>query len=95
MPLKEGQDPVTEVLLFGSLWREGQPFITRQVQIELQTPTPLPDLLERLHIGGKRVQLAMVNYRAVSPDHVVRPGDRVSLFPKEYPLFADWKDFRF
>jgi sulfur carrier protein ThiS len=94
MPLNEGRNTVIEVLLFGSLWREGQPFPTRQVQMELQNPTPLPDLLERFRIGGSQVQLAMVNYKAVPPYHRVRPGDRVSLFPKEYPIFADWKNFR-
>jgi hypothetical protein len=34
-------------------------------------------------------------HRAVSRDHVVYPGDRIALFPREYAIFADWKDFRF
>ena len=85
---------VADVLLFGSLGREDRSFSSRRLHLELQTPTPLPDLLERLHIQDRQVQVAMVNYKAVPPDHIVRPGDRVSLFPREYPIFADWKNFR-
>jgi hypothetical protein len=36
----------------------------------------------------------MVNHKAVSPDHLIHPGDRIALFPKEYAIFADWKNFR-
>lgn len=95
MALDKSQDTVTEVLLFGSLGREGQPFPSRQVRVALQIPTPLPNLLEHLRIGSEQVQLAMVNYKAVPTDHMIQPGDRVSLFPKEYPIFADWNHFRF
>jgi len=41
------------------------------------------------------IQLAMVNYKAVPKDTVIQPSDRLSLFPKEYPFFHDWKDMRF
>ena len=94
MALEKGRDTVTEVFLFGSLGRKGEPSPCRQIQIELQNSIPLPNLLEHLRIGSKQVQLAMVNYKAVPPDHRVQPGDRVSLFPKEYPIFVDWKSFR-
>jgi hypothetical protein len=30
-----------------------------------------------------KVQLAMVNHRAVPKDSVINPGDRISLFPRE------------
>ena len=36
----------------------------------------------------------MVNNKAVKVDALINPGDRIAFFPKEYPLFADWKDFR-
>jgi hypothetical protein len=41
------------------------------------------------------VNLVMVNHRSVLKDSVVWPGDRVAVFPKEYPIFADWADHRF
>jgi hypothetical protein len=41
------------------------------------------------------VQLAMVNHRAVHKDSMIKQGDRLALFPREYIVFADWKDFRF
>jgi hypothetical protein len=46
-------------------------------------------------IDYDQVQLAMVNHKAVSKASSVQPGDRLSLFPREYPIFADWKDLRF
>ena len=61
----------------------------------LNAPTPMIDILERFEIPLDRVQLAMVNHRAVSKDSVIHPGDRLSLFPREYMVFADWKDLRF
>jgi hypothetical protein len=63
--------------------------------MDLNTPTPLPVVLKSLKIPFNMVKVAMVNYRAVSKDSTIHPGDRVSLFPKEYLVFADWKDFRF
>jgi len=52
------------------------------------------ELLQQLGIPRDHVQLIMVNHRAVTADMCVRPGDRVALFPQEYPIFPDWKDFR-
>jgi hypothetical protein len=62
--------------------------------MDLNAPTPLPQLLKNLKIPSNKVQVAMVNYRAVPKNSTIHPGDRISLFPKEYPVFADWKDFR-
>lgn len=55
---------------------------------------PLSQFLETIGIAGHRVQLAMVNHRAAGLDTMVAAGDRVALFPKEYPIFADWHAFR-
>lgn len=85
---------VTEVYLFGSLSHEGKENRARPIQYALQAPIPLNDLFDCLGVFSDRVQLAMVNYRAVSLDHVIHPGDRIALFPKEYAIFADWKNFR-
>lgn len=54
----------------------------------------MPSILTELKIETYRVQLAMVNFRSAAKDAVIYPGDRLALFPKEYPVFADWKDFR-
>jgi molybdopterin converting factor small subunit len=80
-----------DVFFFGSLSRErGEHHAT----CDLPRPTPLGELLEHLQILPGRVQLVMVNYRAVPSDRVIQPGDRVALFPGEYAIFADWRDFR-
>ena len=85
---------LTEVLLFGSLSGESGGSHGPSIQCNLEQPIPLPDLLGRLQIQPSRVQLVMVNHRGVSPDHVILPGDRVALFPREYAIFADWKNLR-
>ena len=52
------------------------------------------DLLCKLRIPRENVQLVMRNHRAVTMNDLVSSGDRLALFPREYPLFVDWKDFR-
>ena len=84
----------TEVYLYGSLRRGPGESIASPVLNNLDEPISLGELIHRLHIQPDQVQLAMVNHRAVSPDHVIQPGDRVSLFPREYAIFADWKNLR-
>jgi len=83
-----------EVHLFGSLSRERKSDKGYPIQYALPGSIPLNDLFDCLGILSDRVQLAMVNYRAVPLDHVVHPGDRIALFPKEFAIFADWKNFR-
>ena len=85
----------TEVCLFGSLRRVLGDLYDLPLQMDLNAPTPLPEVLKGLKIPFNMVQVAMVNYRAVSKNSTIHPGDRISLFPKEYPVFADWKDFRY
>ena len=85
----------THVYLFGSLLNGLADHCDHPIQLELEAPSPLFEVLNLLPIQSDTVQLAMVNHRAVSRDHMIYPGDRISLFPKEYPFFADWKDFRF
>jgi hypothetical protein len=87
--------PKTCVYLFGSLVSSELDPRNNPIILDLETPSPLCEVLNLLPVPLARVQVAMVNHRAVSPDHVVYPGDRIALFPKEYALFADWKDFRF
>jgi sulfur carrier protein ThiS len=84
----------TDVFLFGSLSAERSGTHSPCIPCDLRQPTSLPDLLERLRIQPSRVQLVMVNHRAAPPDQVIQPGDRVALFPREYAIFADWKNLR-
>ena len=85
----------THVLLFGSLSRVHRGKRDEPLELDLQVPTPIPDVLDRLKIPAPDVNLAMVNHRSVPQDSVIHPGDRLSLFPREYPIFADWLDHRF
>ena len=87
--------PLTEIHLFGSLRKTFKNHNGRPVQLELEGSMSIMDILRDLTIDLDAIQLAMINYKAVSKDSAVYPGDRLSLFPKEYPIFADWKDFRF
>jgi hypothetical protein len=85
---------VTEIYLFGSLSPEGQGNRSHPIQYELQGAAQLKEFLNALEIASDQVQLAMVNHRAVPLDHLIHPGDRIALFPREYAIFADWKNFR-
>jgi hypothetical protein len=85
----------THVYLFGSLLNDLGDDCNRPIQLQLKAPSPLREVLDLLPIPSAKVQVAMVNHSAVSRDHMVCPGDRVALFPREYAFFADWKDFRF
>lgn len=87
-------NPSTQVLLFGSLVEKGAEGTPQATHLVLQGPLPLARLLDILNLPAERIQLAMVNHRAVDLGHLIRPGDRVALFPPEYPVFSDWKDFR-
>jgi hypothetical protein len=87
--------PVTQVLLFGSLSRFHRGKSGDVLELDLQVPTGISGVLELLKIPAQNVSLAMVNHRSVPKDFVVQPGDRLSLFPREYPIFADWLDHRF
>ena len=84
-----------EVHLFGSLKTTLVDSNNPLIQLRLKDPTPLRHVLESIKISSDTVQLAMVNHRAVSKETLIYPGDRLALFPREYAVFADWRDFRF
>ncbi len=87
--------PNVQINLFGSLQKKMEDLYDSPIQFDLNVPSPLVDVLGRFNIPLDMVQLAMVNHRAVPKDSIINPGDRISLFPREYIVFADWKDFRF
>jgi hypothetical protein len=62
--------------------------------LECLQPMGLDEILREMGIPGSLVQLAMANHRALGKTGLVGPGDRLALFPKEYAVFVDWKDFR-
>jgi molybdopterin converting factor small subunit len=86
----------TKIYFYGSL-RAATMNIDRDPVMEypLNGSLTVRELLNRFPNSEERVQLVMVNHRAVPPDHIIHPGDRVALFPREYLIFADWKNLRF
>jgi hypothetical protein len=87
-------NPSVQIYLFGSLTIKGENEEPAPVTLGLDAPRPLMEVLELLGIKPDQVSLAMVNHKSVPADWPVRPGDRLSLFPREYPIFADWRDHR-
>ena len=85
----------TQIHLFGSLKKKLGDLYDFPIQLDIKSPTSLGDILISLKIPPDIVQLAMVNNRSVTKDATINPGDRLALFPREYPIFADWKDHRF
>lgn len=81
--------------LYGSLRKNTASSAAGPMETDLETPLPLMDLIQKLGISPDLIQLAMVNHKPVRPDSKVSPGDRVALFPLEYPFFADWRGHRF
>ena len=81
--------------MFGSLREKMKNFNESPILFDLSTPTKLVDVLKRFNVSLDMVQLAMVNNKAVPRDLIIHPGDRIALFPKGYPVFIDWKNFRF
>jgi hypothetical protein len=86
---------ITRVYLFGSLRKRLANHCGSRLELDLVDPTSLSEVLRRLEIPMHMVQIAVVNFRSVSKDSVVHPGDRLSLFPREYVVFGDWKNLRF
>ncbi len=83
-----------QIHLYGSLRNIGKKHDEFTIKIALESKSPLFDILNQAKIPLDMVQLVMVNHKAVNMDSTIYPGDRIALFPKEYPVFADWKDYR-
>lgn len=83
-----------QIHLYGSLRNMGKNHDGFTIRTNLESETPLVDILKKLKIPLDMVQLVMVNHKAVHMDSTIYQGDRVALFPREYPIFADWKDYR-
>jgi hypothetical protein len=84
-----------KVFLHGSLKKDFSAAGADQpIALDLSSPAPLPEILATLGIPEEKVQVAMVNHHAVYKETLIRPADRIALFPMEYPFFWDWKDLR-
>ena len=84
----------TYIHLYGSLpgvmgRKRNQP-----IEISLEGPALLSRVLSDNQIPVEKIQLMMLNHRPVFLDETIRPGDRLALFPIEYPFFMDWYDYR-
>ena len=84
-----------QVHLFGSLRATVNAPGDLPIRTPLDGPVPVNDIIDRMGIARHDVQLVMVNHKAVARATRIQPGDRLALFPREYPFFADWKDYRF
>jgi hypothetical protein len=80
--------------LFGSLRKQTNGKIESPMKYKLKDSIPLKTIIKDLKIVKDRLQLVMINHRAARIDSIVCPGDRLALFPLEYPIFADWKNLR-
>lgn len=83
-----------EVCAYGSLRSAAEAAANRLHDLSEGFEAPVGDILSRLNISKSEVQLVMRNHRPVFMDAVIRSGDRIALFPQEYPIFADWDDYR-
>ena len=87
-------NPTILVEMFGSLRRDYPQRDRLPITLPIQPPVTVAQVLDRLSLADGVVQLVMVNHKAVTADKALESGDRMALFPREYPIFVDWKDYR-
>jgi putative ubiquitin-RnfH superfamily antitoxin RatB of RatAB toxin-antitoxin module len=75
----------------GSLLSHGSPQQRELMEITVKAGATVQETIQALGIPKERVKLIFVNYTGAFLDQSLREGDRVSLFPAEYPIFADWR----
>lgn len=89
-PRERCMESAVRVFTYGSLCTDlGGSSLSGFLKLNLACVVPLVQLLEELDIDPDLVQIAMANHRAVPKSAIVRPGDWIALFPREYPIFAD------
>jgi rubredoxin len=79
------------VKLMGSLLSYGSPGQPGLIEISLRDGSAVLETIQALGIPTERVKLVLVNHRGAELNQPLKEGDRVSLFPPEYPVFADWE----
>lgn len=83
-----------EILAYGSLDQALQGKTHKLQELHQDTQLPIKEVLGRLGLSKEQVQLVMLNHSPACLEDLVGPGDRLALFPQEYPVFTDWKDYR-
>jgi rubredoxin/molybdopterin converting factor small subunit len=81
------------VKLMGSLLSCGSPTQSGLIQISVEDGSSVGEVIQKLAIPEERVKLVMVNHIGARLDQPLKDGDKLSLFPPEYPVFPDWKGF--
>jgi putative ubiquitin-RnfH superfamily antitoxin RatB of RatAB toxin-antitoxin module len=79
------------VKLMGSLLTYAPQSQSELIQVSLQDGCTVWEGIQSLGIPKERVKLILVNHKGALLDQPLKNGDRVSLFPAEYPVFADWE----
>ena len=75
--------------LYGSLKRR----VVIPPESWLQSSISVRELIGKMNIPRSEIKLVMINHSPASPESTIETGDSVAFFPKEYPFFADWRDF--
>ncbi len=79
------------VKLMGSLLPNGSPEKPGLIDITLKNGAMVQEAIQALGIPKERVKLIFVNHTGAFLEQPLKEGDRVSLFPAEYPIFTDWE----
>ena len=73
----------------GSLLPYGSPGKSELIEISLRDESTVLEIIQALGIPTERVKLILVNHTGALLDQLLKKGDRISIFPTEYPVFAD------
>ena len=90
-PECDGELVTVHVKLMGSLLTYSSSEQLGLIEITLKNGATVQEAIQALEIPKERVKLIFVNYTGAFFDQPLKEGDRVSLFPAEYPVFADWE----
>ena len=75
----------------GSLLSCSPPGQSGLIEISLRDGSTVLEIMQVLGIPTERVKLILVNHTGALLDQPLEIEDRVSFFPAEYPVFADWE----
>ncbi len=79
------------VKLMGSLLSCSPAGQSGLIEISLRDGSTVLEIIQAFGIPTGRVKLILVNHTGALLDQRLKNGDRVSFFPAEYPVFADWE----
>jgi rubredoxin/molybdopterin converting factor small subunit len=75
----------------GSLLSHDSPGQPEPIELFLKNGSTVQEAIQVLGIPIERIKLILVNHTGALLNQPLKNGDRVSLFPTEYPVFADWE----